>query len=92
MPVRSAPSRPSMPPVPADPSPSRDPGGAVDPVLVATLDSALDRVRELSMRLWEVRDRHRPGRGRRGRRCLDCGQTYPCATARAAEPALTRSA
>lgn len=58
------------------------------------LEDALARVRELSIRLWAVREAHRPGRGLLGRaRCWTCGQPYPCATLRAAgPPVLPRSA
>lgn len=51
------------------------------------LDDALARVRELSLRLWDVRAAHRPRRGLLGRdRCGTCGQAYPCATLRALAP------
>ncbi|MCW2605340.1 MAG: hypothetical protein JWO60_33 [Frankiales bacterium] len=54
-----------------------------DPVLV----DALDRVRELSLRLWAVRAAHGPVRSRLGRvRCGTCGQAFPCPTLRAAGP------
>lgn len=51
------------------------------------LDEALDRIRELSGRLWEVRARHHPrpaGRLRRTRLCAECGHGMPCPTVRAA--------
>lgn len=55
-----------------------------EPASSATLDAAVDRVRELSLRLWAVRDQHRPVR-RLGRvRCTCCGQAYPCGTLLAA--------
>jgi hypothetical protein len=49
------------------------------------LDEALDRVRELALRLWAVRGVHRPRRALLGgARCAGCGRPYPCATLRAA--------
>lgn len=55
--------------------------------LDTALEDALARVRELSIRLWAVREAHRPGRGLLGRtRCWTCGQPYPCPTLRAAGP------
>jgi hypothetical protein len=67
---------------------------AADGALDRALDDALARVRELSLRLWAVREVHQPARGRLGRaRCGTCGQTYPCATVQAAgPPALRRTA
>lgn len=58
------------------------------------LDEAVDRVRELSMRLWAIREAHAPGRTRLGRlRCRTCGQPAPCDTLRAAgDIRLPRSA
>jgi hypothetical protein len=57
------------------------PDGALD----RALDDALARVRELSLRLWAVREVHQPARGLLGRaRCVACGQAYPCATVQAA--------
>lgn len=58
------------------------------------LEDALARVRELSIRLWAVREVHRPGRGLLGRtRCWTCAQPYPCPTLRAAgPPVMPRSA
>jgi hypothetical protein len=56
------------------------PGPAADPAL----DEALDRVRELSLRLWAVRGVHQPRRALLGGpRCSGCSQPYPCATLRA---------
>jgi len=49
------------------------------------LSDAVDRVRELSVRLWAVRAAHAPVRGLLGRlRCGTCGQPHPCATLRVA--------
>jgi hypothetical protein len=49
------------------------------------LDVAVDRVRELSLRLWAVRAAHQPARSRwRGLRCPTCGEAHPCTTLRAA--------
>jgi hypothetical protein len=51
------------------------------------LDEALERISELSARLWAVRSAHRPvvvGWRRRETRCAGCGQAVPCATLRAA--------
>ena len=54
---------------------------ALDP---SPLDDALDRVRELSLRLWAVREAHPVCRTLlRGLRCRTCGQAWPCATVRA---------
>ena len=54
------------------------------PGLDGALDEALDRVRELSLRLWAVRGVHRPRRAvLGGTRCSGCGQAYPCPTLRA---------
>ena len=48
------------------------------------LDDALDRVRELSLRLWAVRAVHRPRRSLLGNeRCTSCGEPHPCTTLRA---------
>ncbi len=48
------------------------------------LADALDRVRELSLRLWAVREAHPVGRDLLGRsRCRTCGHAWPCATVRA---------
>ena len=50
-----------------------------------TLDAAVARIRELSLRLWAVRAAHPGVHTRwRGLRCATCGQAYPCATVRAA--------
>lgn len=61
--------------------------GKADEALARTLDEALDRIVELSGRLWDVREVHRrvAGRGLRrpAPRCADCGQHFPCATVRA---------
>jgi hypothetical protein len=59
------------------------PADAGDPAL----DEALERISELSARLWAVRSAHRPvaaGWRRRETRCAGCGQPVPCATLRAA--------
>ncbi len=49
------------------------------------LADAVDRVRELSVRLWEVRATHAPVRGLLGRlRCRTCGEAHPCRTSRVA--------
>jgi hypothetical protein len=54
--------------------------GLADPAL----DTAVARVRELSLRLWAVRAAHPPVRSRwRGLRCATCGVPHPCATVRA---------
>lgn len=62
----------------------------VQTVADIALDQALDRIGELSTRLWAVRTAHRPAPGRLGcipgrprLRCTGCGHAYPCATARA---------
>lgn len=50
------------------------------------LDEALDRISDLSARLWAVRSAHRPvvaGRLRRTVVCSGCGQPAPCPTLRA---------
>ena len=70
---------------------------AADDGLVRALDEALDRIVELSGRVWEARAAHRPEPVRRlrraaDRRCSGCGQAYPCATARALDPGLRRTA
>ena len=63
------------------------PADALDTVV----DQALERIAELSSRLWDVRRQHQPEhervpRWRRpGARCAGCGQPFPCATARAAD-------
>ena len=52
-----------------------------------TLDEALDRISDLSARLWAVRLAHRPvavGRLRRRCVCAGCGLPTPCPTLRAA--------
>jgi hypothetical protein len=62
----------------------RSPSTVVHPGPDPALDEALDRVRELSLRLWAVRGVHRPRRALLGgERCSGCGQSYPCATLRA---------
>ena len=49
------------------------------------LDDALERVRELSLRLWAVREAHPPVRGLlRRTRCGTCGEPFPCRTVQAA--------
>ena len=49
------------------------------------LDAAVDRVRELSLRLWAVRSAHQPIVTRwRGLRCRTCAEPHPCTTLRAA--------
>ena len=70
---------------------------AADDGLVRALDEALDRIVELSGRVWEARAAHGPEPARRlrrttDRRCSGCGQAYPCATARALDPGLRRTA
>lgn len=50
------------------------------------LDDALDRVRELSLRLWAVRGVHRPRRSLLGVRCTSCRQAHPCPTLQAVLP------
>jgi len=60
---------------------------AVAPAADPALDEALERISELSARLWAVRSAHRPvvvGWRRRETRCAGCGQPLPCATLRAA--------
>lgn len=57
---------------------------APEPALTASLEDAVARVRELSLRLWAIRDQHRPLRRRRGLRCAGCRQPYPCPTLLAA--------
>ena len=50
------------------------------------LDEALERISELSARLWAVRSAHRPvavGWRRRETRCSGCGQPVPCPTLQA---------
>jgi hypothetical protein len=50
-----------------------------------TLDVAVARVRELSLRLWAVRAAHQPAQTRwRGLRCRTCDEPHPCGTLRAA--------
>ncbi|MCW2777637.1 MAG: hypothetical protein JWN17_1362 [Frankiales bacterium] len=50
-----------------------------------SLDDALERVRELSLRLWAVRAAHRPVQRRLGGwRCSTCGEPHPCRTLQAA--------
>ena len=51
----------------------------------AALDDALERVRELSLRLWAVRAVHRPRRGLLGVRCTACCQPHPCVTLQAVQ-------
>jgi hypothetical protein len=55
-----------------------------------TLDQALERIAELSRRLWAAQAAHRPGPVRYGQqrqpRCVGCRQRYPCPTARALDP------
>ena len=59
----------------------------VGAVQADVLDVALDRVRELSLRLWAVRAAHTPVPSRlRGVRCGTCGQAFPCRTVLAAGP------
>lgn len=55
--------------------------------LTQTLDDALSRVRELSERLWAVRDSHPPVRTRFRRicRCATCRAPWPCPTIQAAD-------
>lgn len=49
------------------------------------LADAVDRVRELSVRLWAVREAHAPVKGLLGRlRCGTCGEAHPCRTSRVA--------
>lgn len=51
------------------------------------LDEALARVRELSLRLWDVRAEHRLRRRLLGApRCSTCGSAYPCSTLLAVAP------
>ncbi|MCW2598457.1 MAG: hypothetical protein JWM02_286 [Frankiales bacterium] len=52
-------------------------------------DEALERLADLAHRLGQVRAVHRPYRRLRWTRsrCNGCGQPYPCATLRAANPA-----
>lgn len=58
----------------------------------AALDDALDRLRELALRLWAVRSAHQPRETLlRGRRCGTCGHPYPCATVRAADGTRLRA-
>ncbi|MGZ6792968.1 MAG: hypothetical protein ACXVFV_08435, partial [Mycobacteriales bacterium] len=56
------------------------------------LDQALERIAELSRRVWQARREHRPRRalGRR-QRCTGCGQAYPCGTVLALDPRQLRS-
>ncbi|MDP9434993.1 MAG: hypothetical protein M3P93_07285 [Actinomycetota bacterium] len=55
------------------------------PLEAVALDDALDRVRELSLRLWAVREAHPPVRGLLRRdRCGTCGEPFPCRTVLAA--------
>ncbi|MCU1693048.1 MAG: hypothetical protein JWM64_2139 [Frankiales bacterium] len=52
-----------------------------DPTLLA---DAVERVRELSLRLWAVRAAHTPvPRLLGGERCSCCREAYPCPTVRA---------
>lgn len=63
--------------------PAAPPTAEPDPAL----DDALARVRELSLRLWAVREAHLPSRSLLGRtRCRTCAQPYPCPTVAAAGP------
>ena len=55
------------------------------PVDDAALDDALERVRELSLRLWAVRGVHRPRRGLLGVRCSACRSAHPCVTLQAVQ-------
>jgi hypothetical protein len=57
------------------------------------LSDAVDRVRELSVRLWAVRAAHAPVRGLLGRlRCGTCGEPHPCTTQRVASGMPVRRA
>ena len=56
-----------------------------DAVEDAALDDALERVRELSLRLWAVRGVHRPRRSLLGVRCSACHQPHPCGTLQAVQ-------
>ncbi len=48
------------------------------------LTDAVDRVRELSLRLWAVRAAHAPApRLLGGERCSCCREPYPCRTVQA---------
>ena len=52
------------------------------------LDEALDRIRELTVRLHAVLDLHDARRTLLGGRvCRDCGQAFPCPTVRASSAA-----
>lgn len=60
---------------------------AADADVEAAFDDALARIRELTLRLWAVREAHRPVRGfRRAVRCGTCRARYPCPTLRALGP------
>lgn len=51
----------------------------------AALDQALERIGELSNRLWAVQHAHRPRATRgwhRASQCHECGQAFPCPTSR----------
>ena len=61
-----------------------------------TLDQALERIAELSRRLWAAQAAHHPQPARPGRprpwstqrhlRCVGCRQSYPCPTVQALDP------
>ena len=57
-----------------------------------TLVDAVERVRELSLRLWAVREAHPAVRGLLGRlRCGTCSCTHPCPTLLAAGTGAARA-
>ncbi len=56
-----------------------------DAVQDVALDDALERVRELSLRLWAVRGVHRPRRSLLGMRCSACHEPHPCLTLQAVQ-------
>ena len=65
--------------------PMTSPAFAHPALEAGALDDALDRVRELSLRLWAVREAHPPVRGLlRRTRCGTCGEPFPCRTVQAA--------
>ena len=52
-----------------------------------TLEDAVERVRELALRLWAVREAHPAHRTLLGGlRCRACGVAFPCPTVRATQP------
>jgi hypothetical protein len=55
------------------------------------LDQALERIAELSRRMWAAQREHRPRRALGRRRCSGCGQAYPCGTVRALDPRQLRT-